>query len=307
MHDESSSDSTSFSSALTFLRTATGTLVNDTQGISTNGVNGTFVYSSSSSSTNARHQGSLDSQTTHEEGATANGSTAYSSYVMTATSSSASSYSSSSGNAASDGYGYSSSGSGGATDSTTEHEEGTFANDSWNPRSITPPAQPLRPWSAPTSTATAGSISRSRTTRSLLRAALLPCDAGHRGTPRNNGRMSSSIWDLVDVPEYVPPSHRRTEFLIPRLDVALSLSAERGGFEPPVRFDPHTAFPVPHNRPLCHLSGGRSASQPHDTLARYPRQFSEGLARVTGCHVFISAVSAIRWPLRRLWPLGVMR
>jgi hypothetical protein len=33
-----------------------------------------------------------------------------------------------------------------------------------------------------------------------------------------------------------------------------SLEAERGGFEPPVRFDPHTAFPVPHNRPLCHLS-----------------------------------------------------
>jgi hypothetical protein len=30
--------------------------------------------------------------------------------------------------------------------------------------------------------------------------------------------------------------------------------AERGGFEPPVRFDPHTAFPVLHNRPLCHLS-----------------------------------------------------
>src|SRR6267143_1358329 len=30
--------------------------------------------------------------------------------------------------------------------------------------------------------------------------------------------------------------------------------AERGGFEPAVRFDPHTAFPVPHNRPLCHLS-----------------------------------------------------
>src|SRR6476660_6391632 len=30
--------------------------------------------------------------------------------------------------------------------------------------------------------------------------------------------------------------------------------AERGGFEPPVRFDPYTAFPVPHNRPLCHLS-----------------------------------------------------
>ena len=32
-------------------------------------------------------------------------------------------------------------------------------------------------------------------------------------------------------------------------------AAERGGFEPTVQFDPHTAFPVPHNRPLCHLSG----------------------------------------------------
>src|SRR6266481_7207990 len=31
--------------------------------------------------------------------------------------------------------------------------------------------------------------------------------------------------------------------------------AERAGFEPAVRFDPHTAFPVPHLRPLGHLSG----------------------------------------------------
>src|SRR5438128_9322508 len=30
--------------------------------------------------------------------------------------------------------------------------------------------------------------------------------------------------------------------------------AERAGFEPAVRFDPHTAFPVPHLRPLGHLS-----------------------------------------------------
>src|SRR5947199_10546807 len=44
-------------------------------------------------------------------------------------------------------------------------------------------------------------------------------------------------------------------------------NAERGGFEPPVRFDPHTAFPVPHNRPLCHLSG----NAPHPgTAARVP-------------------------------------
>jgi hypothetical protein len=30
--------------------------------------------------------------------------------------------------------------------------------------------------------------------------------------------------------------------------------AERAGFEPAVRFDPHTAFPVLHLRPLGHLS-----------------------------------------------------
>ena len=30
------------------------------------------------------------------------------------------------------------------------------------------------------------------------------------------------------------------------------------GFETTVQFDPHTAFPVPHNRPLCHLSGRRN-------------------------------------------------
>src|SRR5262249_2168546 len=30
--------------------------------------------------------------------------------------------------------------------------------------------------------------------------------------------------------------------------------AEREGFEPSVRFNPYTAFPVPHLRPLGHLS-----------------------------------------------------
>jgi hypothetical protein len=40
-------------------------------------------------------------------------------------------------------------------------------------------------------------------------------------------------------------------------DTSASRQAERGGFEPPVRFKPHTAFPVPHNRPLCHLSEDR--------------------------------------------------
>src|SRR5207253_7167325 len=36
--------------------------------------------------------------------------------------------------------------------------------------------------------------------------------------------------------------------------IAKQEEAERAGFEPAVRFDPHTAFPVPHNRTLCHLS-----------------------------------------------------
>src|SRR5207249_7265493 len=31
-------------------------------------------------------------------------------------------------------------------------------------------------------------------------------------------------------------------------------STERGGFEPPVPLSEDTAFPVLHNRPLCHLS-----------------------------------------------------
>jgi len=35
----------------------------------------------------------------------------------------------------------------------------------------------------------------------------------------------------------------------------LHSNAEREGFEPSVRFNPHTAFPVLHHRPLGHLSG----------------------------------------------------
>ena len=51
--------------------------------------------------------------------------------------------------------------------------------------------------------------------------------------------------------------HARAELQaveLKELAIACSFRSERGGFEPPVRFDPHTAFPVPHNRPLCHLS-----------------------------------------------------
>ena len=38
------------------------------------------------------------------------------------------------------------------------------------------------------------------------------------------------------------------------LAIRCSLGAERGGFEPPVPVTQDTAFPVLHNRPLCHLS-----------------------------------------------------
>src|SRR5437667_116240 len=37
-------------------------------------------------------------------------------------------------------------------------------------------------------------------------------------------------------------------------DTSAHRQAERAGFEPAVRFRPHTAFPVPHLRPLGHLS-----------------------------------------------------
>ena len=38
-----------------------------------------------------------------------------------------------------------------------------------------------------------------------------------------------------------------------------SLVAERAGFEPAVPVARDTAFPVPHNRPLCHLSGAANS------------------------------------------------
>src|SRR5213080_1494834 len=56
------------------------------------------------------------------------------------------------------------------------------------------------------------------------------------------------------------------------------LNAERAGFEPAVRFDPHTAFPVPHNRPLCHLSGF-AFLPPTGPRSNTPRPVSAALGR----------------------------
>src|SRR5262245_43065391 len=68
-------------------------------------------------------------------------------------------------------------------------------------------------------------------------------------------------------------------------------AAERGGFEPTVPLSEDTAFPVLHNRPLCHLSGnrarrgaGRGPLQPDATYSSFFSFFSLGafsLAAVT--------------------------
>ena len=50
--------------------------------------------------------------------------------------------------------------------------------------------------------------------------------------------------------------------------------AERVGFEPTVQFDPNTAFPVPHLRPLGHLS------TPPDPRSRTMRHFANASSTV---------------------------
>ncbi len=51
VHDEHAEDSTSYAVTETLVREGTGTWVNDRSGISTSGVNGTFLYSASGSMT----------------------------------------------------------------------------------------------------------------------------------------------------------------------------------------------------------------------------------------------------------------
>src|SRR5262249_32633642 len=67
-------------------------------------------------------------------------------------------------------------------------------------------------------------------------------------------------------------SRRRNEgasLRVPEFVVSRYGKAERAGFEPAVRFDPHTAFPVPHLRPLGHLSKVGSAL-PSDSIYHGP-------------------------------------
>jgi hypothetical protein len=136
VHDEQSADSSSEVSAATFTQNSTGTWVNDTQGISTSGVNGTFAYSGTSSWTFTDTQSSTGNASVHEVGHFANGSWSLGSSVLNANSLSTSSDQSSGGDSASNTTGYSSnssfSGSGNGTASLSLHEEGIFANGSWN-------------------------------------------------------------------------------------------------------------------------------------------------------------------------------
>src|SRR5437870_13876152 len=77
---------------------------------------------------------------------------------------------------------------------------------------------------------------------------------------------------------------------------------ERGGFEPAVRFDPHTAFPVPHNRPLCHLSGVPL----HDDTCRRKRQRDRAVSGIIAvCHP-LPAGTALAAPCLG-WPRALSR
>ncbi len=53
---------------------------------------------------------------------------------------------------------------------------------------------------------------------------------------------------------FASPEQMQVTSMIRLASNQLPGKAERAGFEPAVRFDPHTAFPVPHLRPLGHLS-----------------------------------------------------
>ena len=55
-----------------------------------------------------------------------------------------------------------------------------------------------------------------------------------------------------------------------------------GGFEPPVRLTPRTAFPVEHNRPRCHLSEVRFLS-PHRRGYNRGKNFREPLSNLRFC------------------------
>src|SRR5262249_37588346 len=63
----------------------------------------------------------------------------------------------------------------------------------------------------------------------------------------------------------------------------VSCSAEREGFEPSVRFNPYTAFPVPHLRPLGHLSETLKVFAIHGFASSLAVRFSVPICTCTKC------------------------
>ncbi len=81
--------------------------------------------------------------------------------------------------------------------------------------------------------------------------------------------------------------------------------AERGGFEPPVPFG-YTAFPVLHNRPLCHLSVALVLGIPRlrvkwkSTYGRLRLRVSQRTESVRPSLVRVELLLATRCPCRRM-------
>ena len=135
-HDEQSNDSITFSSAVTYAESTSGTKNNNTQGISTTGVNGNFAYTGSGSYSVFRGESSQGCHSLHEEGTYANGSLSLSCFVLNAVGSVTSGYTASGGMTEGDGGAYSAASNftaaGVVSAVTSLYEAGTYANGSWN-------------------------------------------------------------------------------------------------------------------------------------------------------------------------------
>lgn len=135
-HDEHAEDSASYAVTESLARSGTGTWVNDRSGISTSGVNGTFLYSASGSKTASESGSSSGCYTLHETGSYADGSWSLGCMVLDESGQFNSAYSYSGGDSASNTTGFSIagnfSGAGSDSGSMSLHEEGSYSNGTWN-------------------------------------------------------------------------------------------------------------------------------------------------------------------------------
>ena len=73
---------------------------------------------------------------------------------------------------------------------------------------------------------------------------------GERGIARSAREL------VAGAPRFEPPKQKKAKALIPML----LPSAEKEGFEPPVRRKANNGFQDRRIRPLCHFSGGKSTA-----------------------------------------------